>query len=597
MIRSAIALASVLLLLCACDSAEHAGRNERDITTSVPAEGVLARYAGGQITVDELDDHILELPAGERPLPGADLDAWYSDQIKRLVVEHRLLQDALDSGLQRSEEFQQRQSAIERQLSVQSCLARGRPELGEITNEQITMAYDERAEQFEAPERRSVFHIYRRLSPGQDVAELESEMLALRDRVLRGENFQRLAQAESDSESRHRQGSLDWVVRGQLPEAFEDVIFSLDEGVPGRPVVTADGAHLFLVDDIYPARKAPLAEAAAALRAQLEVEAVDAALDELAALNTSPTATMIDRDTLATLIEEGAEQEPVLIAESRELSLEQFRVRLGRVVGSQQTPGDGFAGRVPADTAWQFLARIHRHEVVFEYCRKEALIDHDAVAASMADWETRALVDRMRQIRLSERVTVDTDRLALFYQSNIGQYTPPVQWKLRRLVVPYQNAEQARALMTRLENVAAADSTGLDGLDRPESGTIEDLGWNSLAQLRRIHPKLPQLVSPIEGQALVAPIHVLDGLALFEVLDRRQSEPRPFEDVRERVAAAYLRQYTSEVYDALEAGVLERVGFELFPERLAEVREAGLPRPEDLPEISVEQLDALLSEE
>ena len=48
-------------------------------------------------------------------------------------------------------------------------------------------------------------------------------MLELRERILRGENFQRLAQSESDSESRHRQGSIGWVVRGQLPQTFARV--------------------------------------------------------------------------------------------------------------------------------------------------------------------------------------------------------------------------------------------------------------------------------------------------------------------------------------------------------------------------------------
>jgi len=598
--RPLLALPGALLLLCGCGDGRQPDTSAPETSDSPPAAGVLARFAGGVITAADLDTHILQIPASERPAPGADLDAWYRGLIRTLVVDQKLLLEAREAGLQHSEAFQLRRTAIERQLSVQSCLANWKPELGDISREDISAAYEARLEQMQAPERRSVYHIYRRLDAEQNAEALELEMLALRDRILRGENFQRLARVESDSESRHRQGSIGWVVRGQLPAVFEKLVFSLEEGVPSRPLVTADGVHLFQVDDILPERQLSLKEASQTLRTQLEAEAIAAALDEIASMNDAPAVQRVDRETLEQLIEQGAEQEPVLIAEDYTLSLEQFRLRLGRVLGDQipsdrMATGHGVSARFSNDLAWQSLNRIYRHEAVYEYCRQQDLIARDAIAPLMTDWEARALVSQMRQQRLSERVMEDADRLRHFYQSNIGQFTAPVQWKLRRLLVQFDSAQQGKALMARLEEAAAADSIGLEALQRETGGELSDLGWKTLAQMRQSNPKLPQLVSPHEGQTLVAPLHVADGLALFQVLDRKQFEPQPFDEVRDEVAAAYLRQYTSDVYEGLEADILAGIGFELFPDRLDALRQTGLPQPGDSPEITVEQLDALLS--
>lgn len=585
-----IAPVGVLMLLCACQDAErHA--SDAPATDSAPAQGVVAHFQGGEITVDDVDAVILGLPPGERPAPGADLDAWYGDLIRGLVVDRQLLETARREGLHESEAFRLRRIAIERQLAVQSCLVDHEAGGEGATSEEIEAAYEQRRSEFLAPERRSVFHVYLRRDAGESMATLMDRMIEIRDRALRGESFQRLAQSESDSETRHRQGGIGWVVRGQLPDRFEEVVFSLHEGVPSQPVVDSGGVHLFQVDDILPERQLSLNEVAGRLRAQLEAEKIAAALDEVAAKNPSPRATIVDRDTLERLVEEGAEQASVLVTDDYELSLEAFRLRLGRVLGDEAAQGDSGTGRISNDVAWQFLNRLHRHEAAYEYCAAQGLVAQETVARQVDAWQDRALIGRMRQQLLQERVLADADRLALYYQSNIGQFTPPVQWQLERLRVPFDGAEQGEALMARLEAASVANDVGLEELQQEIGGTQESLGWLTLAQMRRINAKLPQRVAPLPEDALVAPLRVNDLLEIYRTTGRLQPDPRPFEEAKDAVAAAYLRQYTSEVYEKIEAEILGQVGFELYPERLDALREAGLSAPE----ITVEQLDAVLS--
>lgn len=590
--KRSLMLLGMMAALCGCQDSQQTDTAVPEPSGAAPAEGVLARFDGGTVTTADVDAHILRLPADERPAPGADLDAWYDELIRNLVVNRRLLAEALETGLQDTSDFQLRHTAVRRQLAVQSCLADWAPESGDVSAEEIRAEYDARAEQFQAPERRSTFHIYRRFEPGQTASEAESAMFELRERILRGENFQRLAQSESDSESRHRQGSIGWIVRGQLPQAFEDLVFSLEEGVPSRPLVSADGVHLFQVDEILPARTPSLREMAPGLKAHLEAASVNEALDEIAARNTAPTARMVDRDELDRLIEQGREEAPVLTTDDYELTLGQFRLRLGRSLGEQALPGSGGSGRVSTDTAWAALERLLRHEKAFEQCDREERIDEAAVARLMSDWEAGALTARMREQRLLDRVTDNEERLKLFYQSNIGQFTPAVQWNLRRLLVTFDEAARGKALMTQMEAASAGDAPGLEALQAVMGGEIEDLGWNTLRQMGALNPKLPPLVSPVGDGALVAPLNTEQGLALFQVMARREFEPRPFEDVRDVVAEAFLRQYTSEEYDGLEREILESVRFELFPDRLSDLRAAGRPGPE----ITAERLDALFEE-
>jgi len=260
-------------------------------------------------------------------------------------------------------------------------------------------------------------------------------------------------------------------------------------------------------------------------------------------------------------------------------------------MGEQVLRRSGDSGRVSTDAAWASLERLLRHEKAFEQCDREGRIDESGVARLMTDWQGDALTARMREQRLLDRVAEDPERLRLFYQSNIGQFTPPVQWNLRRLLVTFDEATRGQVLMARME-AAAAETAGLNALQDTIGGGIEDLGWNTLRQIADLNPKLPQLVSPARDGELVAPLNTDQGLVLFQVVTRREFEPRAFDEVSDAVAGAFLRQYTSEEYDRLEREILEAARFELFPERLSALRAAGPPRPE----ITAEQLEALFED-
>jgi len=105
-----------------------------------------------------------------------------------------------------------------------------------------------------------------------------------------------------------------------------------------------------------------------------------------------------------------------------------------------------------------------------------------------------------------------------------------------------------------------------------------------------MQPKLPTLLAPLDAGQLAAPYRTEQGLEIAEVEARTEAKPIPFDEVRDRVVARYVTQYTKELYDRLSAKLLDEVDLTIDPDALATLRDAGLPQPD----VSVEQLEDLL---
>ncbi|HMB52426.1 MAG TPA: hypothetical protein VKU40_03860, partial [Thermoanaerobaculia bacterium] len=123
---------------------------------------VVARFGEMSLTAGELDDHVLSLPTSERPKPGEDLDAWYEEQIRRIVVERHLYHQAETAGLADDPTLQAARAEAEKRFTVALCTARRLETAGRIGEADLRAAYDERAEGYSLPERRSAYNLFLR---------------------------------------------------------------------------------------------------------------------------------------------------------------------------------------------------------------------------------------------------------------------------------------------------------------------------------------------------------------------------------------------------------------------------------------------------
>lgn len=62
--------------------------------------------------------------------------------------------------------------------------------------------------------------------------------------------FQRVAQQFSQSAAAARGGDMGWIQEGQLPQALDEKVRSMDKGSLSRPIKTLSGYHILLVRDV-----------------------------------------------------------------------------------------------------------------------------------------------------------------------------------------------------------------------------------------------------------------------------------------------------------------------------------------------------------
>ncbi len=548
---------------------------------------VVARFGNIEITAAELDARVLSLPPAQRPSPGEDLQEWHREQIEELVIEALLRQNARDRDVHSSPRFRAARSGAEKQLVVQQSLITARPEIGDVNEQDIASFYAEHADSFRAPERRATYHIFLRSGPEQPASAARAQIEALRDRVLRGESFLLLAKEHSDSESRHQQGYLGWLRPGELPPEPDETVFRLDEGLPSEPVVTAEGVHIFYVDQILPERQVGLDEARPIVAQQVVNQRRRAALVEIAAaIDPPPGSVVLDRSSFEEMIASEDAGAVVLQIGDSVLTLGDLRQLVQQTVAQQRQPR-------PApyvDLAWELLESRRRTELIYQHHRHDGAIDGEDLTARLEAWEDQALVQLEREHHLSEIAQRDNGILREFYSSNIGQFSTPPRWRIRRLRIPLDDS--AREVMVRLEEAASSNDRGLEELRTELGGTIEALELTSQAELQRVEPKLPPLIAPLPEGALSPPYRTLSTIEIAEVVERNDARPVPFEEARNRVIALYVKEHNGQLYAQLRSELLATAELEIVPEGLRELQTlSAVPS-----EISVEQLEALFEE-
>jgi peptidyl-prolyl cis-trans isomerase D len=120
-----------------------------------------------------------------------------------------------------------------------------------VPDNEIADYYEKNKKDFERPARAriSVLVIPRAVSPA-DSAAVRNRILALRERIVKGEKFEDLAKTESaDSTSGAAGGSLGKGVKGRFVPQFEDAAYALNAGELSQPVLTPFGYHLIKVDE------------------------------------------------------------------------------------------------------------------------------------------------------------------------------------------------------------------------------------------------------------------------------------------------------------------------------------------------------------
>lgn len=227
-------------------------------TKVVSAQKVLARLNGEVILEKEFDEFLAitqgELSGDAQPLPRREL-------FREFLIRKLLLEEARKDGIQvddvRVEEYLRQWTAREAEeapgfaqqireyLAVQKFISeRIRPEVN-VSLSEILRYYEENSDQFVQEDQAHVLEILFR-----DRADAMRIRRELEDGDI--QDFKERARRYSLGVTASTGGDLGYFQRGDLPEDFENVIFSLKPGQLSDPFESGHGFHIFLIEEWIP---------------------------------------------------------------------------------------------------------------------------------------------------------------------------------------------------------------------------------------------------------------------------------------------------------------------------------------------------------
>jgi peptidyl-prolyl cis-trans isomerase C len=151
-----------------------------------------------------------------------------------------------------------------------------------VPEQEVKAYYDSHPKMFQRPEEVRASHILIKVDAKADEKtklKARKDLEEIQKRLLKGEDFAKLAKKYSQGPSAARGGDLGYFHRGQMVPPFEKAAFALKPGEVSDIVVTRFGYHLIKVSDIKPAKTLSYPEVKEKLASFLKKEKIRKTID------------------------------------------------------------------------------------------------------------------------------------------------------------------------------------------------------------------------------------------------------------------------------------------------------------------------------
>jgi peptidyl-prolyl cis-trans isomerase D len=144
------------------------------------------------------------------------------------------------------------------------------------SDDQVVAQYEADRKSFQPTEQRHIAHVLLNVNSTRNEDAARAQLLAIRDRINRGENFEHVARGVSeDPGSASAGGDLGFVARGALVPEFENAAWALDLNQLSEPVRTEFGLHLIKVIEVRTDEYASLDELRAEITSRLRRQSAE----------------------------------------------------------------------------------------------------------------------------------------------------------------------------------------------------------------------------------------------------------------------------------------------------------------------------------
>jgi peptidyl-prolyl cis-trans isomerase C len=234
---------------------------ETEEAEPVTADTVVASVNGVDITVGHMIVMAARLPQQYQQLPDEVLFPGILDQLVQQALLAGDMTAPLSKGSQLALENEERGlHAGEAMRTITE---------GAITDEALQALYDEKFANAEPVEEFNAAHI---------LVETEEEAQAIKDEIDAGADFAEVAREKSTGPSGPNGGDLGWFEKGMMVEPFEEAVMAMEPGQVSAPVQTQFGWHIIQLKEVRQKEAPALEEVRADLEAELQQQAVDAAI-------------------------------------------------------------------------------------------------------------------------------------------------------------------------------------------------------------------------------------------------------------------------------------------------------------------------------
>ena len=425
----------------------------------------LATYNSGNISINNLNHYILSLPVNQR-WPIKNTKHWLESSIKKLIVNQQLIAEAQLIGIDQQLEFLKKLNRIKRIIYSTQYIHSKSP-LSVISTNVLKKYYDEHKDMFNFSEQRTVSHIYKLYNGNKERAG--KEILELRRRVLKGENFSLLATQYSDSETRHNKGHIGVVKKGDLSQDFDKIIFLLKKNIPSDLVHTENGIHIFNVDNILSKKSFTFDSVRTMIRHQIEINESLNITKMLALKLPQPKELHIPDANELNHILTLEKKTIVLKVGDFSLSVDQFKqniIEIQAKLGTIQIK----------DLPYITIQDIAYREIIYQYMiqNKIAVIDEN----KLKNQSNEILIEIMGNYKITAYLNEHPELLNKYYSKNIMRFASPVMVELDLLTIP----------MIKDENIMNVLEKSTDNLNDGKV-TLEQVAKNHNGKVIRVSSK------------------------------------------------------------------------------------------------------------
>ena len=219
--------------------------------------------------VEKLLDHYLLLEYGRQE--GIEVSDQDLDKVVKEIRKEYTDRDFQETLLRGVIHFEEWKEALRERLLLKKIVDRALETMEPVPFYEIRDYYDAHQEEFKRP----LAVRFRQI-----VAGTREEAEKALQRLNSGEDMSAVIEGYVKGEGRNYGGEVDWVVRGDLEETVEKVVFSLPVKKVSPVVETPYGFHVFEVLDRQPEGVKSFPEAIAEIEAKLQQERQEAFMNQ-----------------------------------------------------------------------------------------------------------------------------------------------------------------------------------------------------------------------------------------------------------------------------------------------------------------------------